>query len=122
LSTDGEALSRDLKDLEGYPEARMVMSTVQVLLAEKRTALALFRTAMVIMVFAISLLSSVVVLVEELVWEHYLLVVVALGLMVYSGALMMVSRRRVASIDARVKAVIATLPPLKNTIGDLLDG
>jgi hypothetical protein len=93
-----------------------------VLLAEKRTALSLFRTAMVILVFSISLISAIVVIEEHYGTEELALFALAIVLMVYAFIQMVVSYRKVGRIDARVKGIIGTIPPLKNTIGDLLDG
>jgi hypothetical protein len=118
---DEERLTEGLKGLAEYPEAQLAMSQVQVLLAEKRTALSMFRTAMVILVFSISLISAIAVIESSYGTEHFLLFALAIGLMVYSVIEMVRSYRRVGLIDARVREIIGTLPPLKNTIGDLLD-
>jgi len=99
----------------------MVMAQVQVLLSEKRTALSMFRTGVVIMVFAISMLSAVLILEDGYGLEDYGLMILASVLLIYSLSIMIRAQSRVQQIDQRVKVVIGLLPPLKNTIGDLLE-
>lgn len=101
------------------------MAQIQVLLAEKRTSLAVFRTGAVLLALPISIITVLITTSDfytvENVWQFFTFLIAVCTALVVMGLYMCVrSWRRVRKVDHRVDFLKMAIQPLDHIIGDLL--
>ena len=120
MSEDGE-MAQEIEDIIDNPEAQFVIGQVQVLLSLKRTALVVVQTGAIFTSFALAIIAIIFLFKDEFTNRDYIIIIVSIALLIYSRVIIYHSRKKITEINKRIHEMMALVPSLEETFGDLID-